>query len=72
MNKTGGDWLLKKGSICKGPAGKMAANAAMLKVFERSGMTIEGQRPGHYVLNGEDIDPVLAGRLRPETSWMES
>ena len=43
-------------------AGTMAINAGMLRIFEKSGMRIEGKFPAHFLLNGAPVDLVRAAR----------
>jgi len=58
------DWLLDHPNIRKTHAGTMACNKGMLKVFEKSGMAIEGRRLRHYRYKGEEIDLVYAGKFK--------
>jgi [ribosomal protein S5]-alanine N-acetyltransferase len=46
-------------------AGTMAENRPMLRIFEKTGMTIECRRSRHYLLEGREIDLVLAAAFRP-------
>lgn len=44
-------------------AGCYASNVASRRAFERAGFTVEGQRPGHFFLDGKAEDLVLLGRI---------
>lgn len=56
------DWLLESG-VRKVEAGTMSVNTAMLKIFDKTGMEIEGRRVGHFMFEGEPVDLVMAGRF---------
>jgi len=58
------DWLLGAGGIRKVVAGTMTANKAMLRVMERSGMTLEARHSRHFLLDGEEMDVVSGARYR--------
>jgi ribosomal-protein-alanine N-acetyltransferase len=53
------NWLLASGARMV-TAGTMEANRAMVRIFQRSGMTIEAIRPGYFLLDGEPTGMVLA------------
>jgi ribosomal-protein-alanine N-acetyltransferase len=53
------DWLLANGTR-KVTAGTMEANRGMLRIFEKSGMTIEAVRPDYFLLDGKPTGMVLA------------
>jgi RimJ/RimL family protein N-acetyltransferase len=36
----------------------------MLRVMERSGMTVEGRQARHFLVDGEEVDVVLAARFK--------
>ena len=40
--------------------GTMAVNHGMLKIFEKSGMHIEGHKARHFLLDGQEVDLVMA------------
>ncbi len=61
--------LLKIEGLRKVTAGTMAANKGMVAVMRRTGMTIEATRPCQFLLDGEEIDLVMAGALAD--SWTE-
>lgn len=61
-----GRGLLMKG-IRKIEGGCMASNTAMLKIFTKFGMTLEGRRVGHCLVEDRPIDWVFYGRFRDET-----
>lgn len=56
------DWLLSDG-VRKIEAGCMATNLGMLKIFERTKMSIEGIRLGHFIQDGEPVNMIMAGRF---------
>ena len=58
------DWLLGAGGMRKVVAGTMTANKAMLRVMERSGMTLEARHSRHFLLDGEEMDVVFGARYR--------
>jgi RimJ/RimL family protein N-acetyltransferase len=58
------DWLLGAGGMRKVVAGTMTANKAMLRVMERSGMTLETRHSRHFLLDGEETDVVFGARYR--------
>lgn len=58
------EWLLGPARMRKVVAGTMAANEAMVRIMERSGMTIEARFERHYVLDGKAVDVVFAARFR--------
>jgi len=55
--------LLRSGRLRKVTAGTMAANTPMLRLMERSGMTIEGRRARQFLLDGAEVDMVFAARF---------
>lgn len=57
------DWLLESG-MRKVEAGAMETNTGMLKIFERTGMTIEGRREGHFMFEGSPVALIQAGRFK--------
>ena len=56
------DYMLTR--VRKVEAGTMGCNAGMLRVFEKTGMLIEGRRPGHFLVENEPVDLVMAARFR--------
>lgn len=52
------DWLLTHGAVRKLTAGCLAANLAMVRVMERSGMRPDGVRQGQEILDGAPCDIV--------------
>lgn len=52
--------LLQSEKLRKVTAGTMAENHAMLKLMRRTGMKIEGHRSRQFVLDGREVDLVLA------------
>jgi RimJ/RimL family protein N-acetyltransferase len=57
------DELLRSGRIRKVTAGTMAANAPMLRLMQRSGMRIEARRTRQFLLEGKEVDLVIAARF---------
>lgn len=49
--------------IRKVEGGCMATNTPMIRIFEKSGMTPEGSRKGHFLVDGEPVDMVYYGRM---------
>lgn len=49
-------WLLMQPSIRKVTAGAMSANAAMIRIMERAGMTLEATRCAQELLDGAPQD----------------
>lgn len=59
------DWLLSDG-VRKIEAGAMLTNSAMLKIFNSTGMFIDGVRVGHFIKDGQPVNMVMAGRFADE------
>lgn len=57
------DWLLAEGAR-KVSAGTMAANVGMMRIFEKSGMQLEGRRKDHFLLEGAPVDLVQVARFK--------
>jgi len=57
------NWLLGPGGVRKTVAGCMRSNTAMLCIMERSGMTSDGIRNAHYLLDGQAEDVVFSARF---------
>ena len=57
------NWLLNNTSARKVTGGAMRCNLAMLRIMERSGMTLEAIRPLHEMLDGEPQDMVYFGKF---------
>lgn len=57
-------WLLSAGGVRKVTGGAMRSNQAMVRIMERSGMTLEAVRPGQEVLDGVPQDLVYFGKFR--------
>lgn len=54
------DYLLKQADVRKVTAGTLASNHAMLSIMRRSGMTHDGRRTAHYLVDGQPVDLVYA------------
>lgn len=59
-------WLLGPAGFRKIAAGTMAANRAMLRLMQASGMSEDGRRRRHFLLEGEAVDLVYACRFADE------
>lgn len=57
------DWLLGPGGMRRVSAGTMARNNRMLALMRRSAMTTEAVRPRAFLLDGAEVDLVLAARF---------
>jgi RimJ/RimL family protein N-acetyltransferase len=53
-------FLLGDGSMCKVTAGTMSTNEPMLRIMRASGMTEEGRRKRQFLVDGTEVDAVLA------------
>lgn len=58
-------WLLGRGDIRKVTAGTLACNTGMVRLMQRSGMTLEGTRRAQELVEGEPQDIVLYGKFAP-------
>lgn len=58
-------WLLARGDIRKVTAGTLACNRGMVRLMERSGMSLEGTRRAQELVDGEPQDVVLYGKFAP-------
>ena len=56
-------WLLARPDIRKATAGTLACNRGMVRLIERSGMTIEGVRVAQEIVEGEPQDILLYGKF---------
>lgn len=59
-------WLLDRPDIRKVTAGTLACNKGMIRLMERSGMTLEGVRKQQEIVEGRPEDIVLYGRFAAE------
>jgi len=50
------EWLLSQKEIRKLTAGTLACNYGMIKLMERSGMTLEAERKAQEIIEGEPTD----------------
>ena len=55
--------VLEAEGLRRATAGTMAANAPMVALMKRSGMTIEAVRPRVFLLDGAEVDLVLAAKF---------
>lgn len=60
------EWLLQPGGTRKVTAGTLACNRAMIRLMEKSGMTLEGVRKDQEIVAGQAEDIVLYARF---ASW---
>jgi ribosomal-protein-alanine N-acetyltransferase len=56
-------WLLEQACIRKLTAGTMRCNGAMVRLMERSGMSLEAVRPDQELLDGAPQDLVYYGKF---------
>jgi ribosomal-protein-alanine N-acetyltransferase len=57
-------WFLETVGIRKVTGGTMRSNVAMLRIMERSGMTLEAVRPSQEMLDGLPQDILYYGKFR--------
>lgn len=57
------DWLLSEGGVRKVTAGTLACNAGMIRLAERSGMSLEGRRIAQEIVDGQPHDTLYFGRF---------
>lgn len=60
-------YLLGEVGMRKVTAGAMAANTAMMRIMRNSGMTEDGRRIRHYLLDGREVDIVHAALFREQS-----
>lgn len=53
-------FLLREAGMRKVSAGTMATNIPMLKVMQAAGMIEEGRRMRHFLVDGQEVDLVIA------------
>lgn len=58
------EYLLNSVKMRKITAGTMASNQRMLNIMWSTGMIQEGCRPRQFIMNGEEIDLILASKFR--------
>ncbi len=63
------DYLLH--DLRKVEAGTMATNLGMIRIFERSGMVREGERPSHFLVDGNPTSMVYYGKFKPSEGVLE-
>lgn len=56
-------WLLSDGGMRKVTAGTLICNGGMVRLMERSGMTLEGVRRAQELVDGKPEDMVLYGKF---------
>ena len=56
-------WLLDRDCVRKVTAGTMRCNLAMVRLMERSGMSLEAVRPQQELLDGVPQDLLYFGRF---------
>jgi len=59
------EWLLGDGGFRKVTAGAMSANKRMIRIMTVSGMQIEGHRKRHFILDGKEVDMIIAAKFIP-------
>jgi RimJ/RimL family protein N-acetyltransferase len=57
------NFLLAECGIRKVTAGTMSVNAGMLALMAKSGMIREGRLVGHFLLNDQPVDMIIAARI---------
>ena len=57
------DWLLGEGGFRKVATGTMSENLPMLALMRASGMVEEGRRKSQFIVDGEPMDLIMAGRF---------
>lgn len=60
--------LFQSEKLRKITAGTMSENRAMLSLMQRSRMDIEGRRARHFLLDGQEVDLVMAAAFA--TPWL--
>jgi RimJ/RimL family protein N-acetyltransferase len=60
------DWLIQEAEIRKVVAGCMISNIAMVRIMQKSGMTTDGERKAHYLLDGQPEDVVFCAKFRAD------
>ncbi len=56
-------WLIDEADVRKLTAGTLAVNAPMIRLAERSGMTLEGRRERQEVFEGAEVDILYFARF---------
>ncbi len=49
-------------------AGTMSENRAMMAIFDKSGMEIEGRRKAQFILDGRPVDLILAAKMSSQVT----
>jgi len=62
------DAVLSLMSIRKVKAGTMALNRPMLKIFEKSDMRVEAIVPKNFLLDGDEVDLILASKYKSNST----
>jgi len=57
------EWLLGDGGFRKVTAGAMSANKRMIRIITVSGMQIEGHRKDQFILDGKEVDMIMAAKF---------
>lgn len=57
------NWFMTQSEIRKATAGTMRCNTGMVKLMERSGMTLEAVRPAQELLDGVPQDMLYFGKF---------
>jgi len=58
------EWLLNVACVRKVTGGAMSCNIPMLRIMDRSGMTIDAVRSDHELLNGTPQDLIYFSKFR--------
>ncbi len=59
------NWLLEQKGIRKLTAGTTSVNYGMIKLMERSGMTLEAVRKAQEIVDGVPVDILYSAKFRP-------
>lgn len=57
------NWLARHDAVRKVTAGALACNVGMVRLMERSGMTLEGRRERQEIVEGREVDILYYARF---------
>jgi RimJ/RimL family protein N-acetyltransferase len=57
------NWLARHDAVRKVTAGALACNVGMVRLMERSGMTLEGRRERQEIVDGREVDILYYARF---------
>lgn len=61
------NYMLEKSGMRKVTAGTMSINYPMLGVIKHSGMIVEGSRKGQFIVDGKEVDMIMAASWSSKT-----